>query len=284
MTLLLPAVRALQARGATVTWLIQADAHRLVGHIQDIDWQVMTGGMMGGRRLRSAIPPKSRVLLLETPTVETGVAVCSRRVEDHSGPIDEKRHALEDYWERVHGAPPGPQDRAHWRLTDAVPDPGNTLLLNLCTSSPAKDWTVEGWVAVIRCAQEELGRTVIAVHSETGPDKRILEQIRQKVRVLDLVCTLAELLELLAGACCLVSPDTGPAHLAGVVGTPVVGIYGYTKPEQWGPYWSQEWTVYRKPSTKDVDPAQVLERLRSLARAGYPRAGGEGATFRFLST
>jgi ADP-heptose:LPS heptosyltransferase len=158
-----------------------------------------------------------------------------------------------------------------------VPEPGNTLLLNLCSSSTAKDWTVDGWAAVIRCAREELGRMVVAVHSGRGPDLQLLEEIRRKIPVLELACTLAELLDLLAGACCLVSPDTGTLHLAGVVGTPVVGIYGYTHPVQWGPYWSQEWTCYYPESTKKVGPGVVLAALRALAQAGYPRVGGEGA-------
>lgn len=33
----------------------------------------------------------------------------------------------------------------------------------------------------------------------------------------------------------LITPDTGPMHLAGVLGVPLVGIFGPSSPERWGP-------------------------------------------------
>ena len=49
--------------------------------------------------------------------------------------------------------------------------------------------------------------------------------------------TLAELADLLAGADVLVAGNTGPAHLAAAVGTPVVSLFAPTVPfGQWGPY------------------------------------------------
>ena len=49
--------------------------------------------------------------------------------------------------------------------------------------------------------------------------------------------TLAGLAEILAGAACVVVANTGPAHLAAAVGTPVVSLFAPTVPYgQWGPY------------------------------------------------
>ena len=48
--------------------------------------------------------------------------------------------------------------------------------------------------------------------------------------------TLPELLALLARARVLLSPDSGPAHMATMVGTPVVGLYAATNPARSGPY------------------------------------------------
>jgi ADP-heptose:LPS heptosyltransferase len=49
--------------------------------------------------------------------------------------------------------------------------------------------------------------------------------------------SLAELAGLLAGAACAVVANTGPAHLAAAVGTPVISLYAPTVPfGQWGPY------------------------------------------------
>jgi HAD superfamily hydrolase (TIGR01662 family) len=49
--------------------------------------------------------------------------------------------------------------------------------------------------------------------------------------------SMAGLAELIAGADCAVVANTGPAHLAAAVGTPVVSLYAPTVPfGQWGPY------------------------------------------------
>ncbi len=49
--------------------------------------------------------------------------------------------------------------------------------------------------------------------------------------------TLTDLAQLLTGASCLVVGNTGPAHLAAAVGTPVVSLFAPTVPyAQWGPY------------------------------------------------
>jgi ADP-heptose:LPS heptosyltransferase len=48
---------------------------------------------------------------------------------------------------------------------------------------------------------------------------------------------LAALARLLAGASCVVVGNTGPAHLAAAVGTPVVSLFAPTVPYgKWGPY------------------------------------------------
>jgi heptosyltransferase I len=55
--------------------------------------------------------------------------------------------------------------------------------------------------------------------------------------------TLPELLALLGRATVLLSPDSGPVHMATMVGTPVLGLYAATNPARSGPYLSQEWCV-----------------------------------------
>ena len=57
--------------------------------------------------------------------------------------------------------------------------------------------------------------------------------------------TLLELLATLERATVLISPDSGPAHMATTVGTPVVGLYAATNPQRSGPYYSRRWCVDR---------------------------------------
>ena len=57
--------------------------------------------------------------------------------------------------------------------------------------------------------------------------------------------TLPDMLALLARATALLAPDSGPAHMATMVGTPVIGLYAATNPARSGPYLSRQWCVDR---------------------------------------
>ncbi|GGR13163.1 hypothetical protein GCM10010168_33680 [Actinoplanes ianthinogenes] len=94
--------------------------------------------------------------------------------------------------------------------------------------------------------------------------------------------TLTDLAHLLAGAACLVVGNTGPAHLAAAVGTPVVSLFAPTVPyAQWGPYrvpavrLGQAGAACRDtrattcpvpghPCLSTVDAAQVLDAVARL--------------------
>ena len=57
--------------------------------------------------------------------------------------------------------------------------------------------------------------------------------------------TLLEFLATLQRAKALLSPDSGPAHMATTVGTPVIGLYAATNPARTGPYYIRAWCVDR---------------------------------------
>jgi heptosyltransferase I len=74
--------------------------------------------------------------------------------------------------------------------------------------------------------------------------------------------TLPELLALLGRSTALLSPDSGPAHMATMVGTPVVGLYAATNPARSGPYLSRLWCV--------DSYAQAARRFRGRAPEKLP--------------
>ncbi|MBM4210885.1 MAG: glycosyltransferase family 9 protein [Gammaproteobacteria bacterium] len=55
--------------------------------------------------------------------------------------------------------------------------------------------------------------------------------------------TLPQMLALLARSRVLLAPDSGPAHMATMVGTPVIGLYAATNPARSGPYLSRDWCI-----------------------------------------
>ncbi|MEZ5290852.1 MAG: glycosyltransferase family 9 protein [Vicinamibacterales bacterium] len=96
--------------------------------------------------------------------------------------------------------------------------------------------------------------------------------------------TLADVLALARAAALCVSGDTGPLHLAASVGTPLVGLFGPTRPERNGPWRPEDVSVSRAgtcvcfhkrrclrgvPCIEDIDVDEVLAACtRRLERAG----------------
>jgi ADP-heptose:LPS heptosyltransferase len=99
--------------------------------------------------------------------------------------------------------------------------------------------------------------------------------------------TIADVVALAAAATVMVSGDTGPTHLASAVGTPLVGIYGPTRPERNGPLGSDDVAVSRASVCQchhlrqcklprmcllDIDVAEVLNAVEArLAAADHRR-------------
>ncbi|HEX5421023.1 MAG TPA: glycosyltransferase family 9 protein, partial [Gammaproteobacteria bacterium] len=80
--------------------------------------------------------------------------------------------------------------------------------------------------------------------------------------------TLKQLLALLERASAVLCPDSGPAHMATAVGTPVVGLYATSNRFRTGPYFSQHLVVDKYPEavrrgfSKDVDEIRWGRRVR----------------------
>ena len=121
-----------------------------------------------------------------------------------------------------------------------------TLVISACSSHQGRNWLAERYAAVARHAIEHHGMQVILAGGPAANERAMAEAIRNHCpQVIDQVGrdTLPQLLALLARATVLLAPDTGPAHMATMVGTPVIGLYAATNPARSGPYLSREWCI-----------------------------------------
>ena len=107
--------------------------------------------------------------------------------------------------------------------------------------------------------------------------------------------SVGELAAVLARAACVVVGNTGPAHLAAAVGTPVVSLFAPVVPaERWAPYGvplvvlgdqqaacrdsrARECPVPGHPCLSDVPPAQVAAAVATLAGKPEQAIGRERA-------
>lgn len=100
-------------------------------------------------------------------------------------------------------------------------------------SAPSRRYPPEGFAAVARQLVLEKGWPV--VFTGTGAEVDLVEGIRREAKVplysLAGQLNLGEMVALVSLAPLLIANNTGPAHIAAAVGTPVVDLYALTNPQ-----------------------------------------------------
>ncbi|HEY4972498.1 MAG TPA: glycosyltransferase family 9 protein, partial [Steroidobacteraceae bacterium] len=129
------------------------------------------------------------------------------------------------------------------------PDGQPTLIISACSAHPARNWRAQRYAAIAEHAVHTHGMRVILCGSPSALERDMgaaIERLAQVPIVNQIGAdTLPQLLALLARARVLLCPDSGPAHMATMVGTPVIGLYAATRVARTGPYLSRQWCVDR---------------------------------------
>jgi len=156
-------------------------------------------------------------------------------------------------------------DEAHaWARAQWEDDGRRVLMVSPCSSHALRNWRAErhaaladhavaqGWRIVLCGGRSELERT-------TGD--AILASMANRDGVLDLIGkdTLKQLPALLDRADLLVTPDSGPMHIANAMGTKVLGLHAATNPHRSGPYSDRRFCVDR------YDDAALMYRGKPAA-------------------
>jgi len=119
-------------------------------------------------------------------------------------------------------------------------------LINPGAAWPNKRWPAARYAAVARALADRHGLSVVVLW---GPGEEALAQevVREAAGAALLApsTSIADLAAIARGAALMISGDTGPTHLAAAVGTPIVGIYGPTRPSRNGPLAPDDITISR---------------------------------------
>ena len=141
--------------------------------------------------------------------------------------------------------PEAAQAWARARIAEGV----RTLVVSPCSSHTLRNWSIERYAAVIAHAVRRHGLQVLLCGAPNDYEREFSARIADRAGVpvgnLTGTDTLPQLLALLARATVLLTPDSGPAHMATMVGTPVIGLYAATRVARSGPYHSRQWCVER---------------------------------------
>jgi ADP-heptose:LPS heptosyltransferase len=209
-----------------------------------------------------------------------GVPFVAATSVDYPGSLLDVRHRIPDDVHEVERSldlaasagfalPPGDDGAlAIRRDPDAAHGRGDHVVVHPGASVPARAWGAERNAGLVR-ALVAAGRRVVVTGApgEEALTARVSGRPSERVADLGGRTSLAELAEVLASARCVVVGNTGPAHLAAAVGTPVVSLYAPTVPAvRWRP-----WRVPHELLYADVPCAGC--RARNCPVAGHPCLG-----------
>jgi len=271
-THVLPVIRGIQEHwpGTQVSWIIGAAEHSLVQSVENVEFIVYQkhGGWAAIRKLRRALRGRQFEVLMHMQ-VSARANLLSRLVD---APLrlgwDRERSrefhrcfinqavAEVPFQHQVNGFLEFPRalgltiERPRWDLpvSDAALqwaqqqlDPQRrTLIISPCSQHPLRNWPARHFATVADFASSELGMQVVLFggQSEAEREAGIAIELSARCAVLNLIGrdTLEQAKALLQQADLLISPDSGPVHIASALGTPVLGLYAATWSRRSGPY------------------------------------------------
>jgi len=281
VTHVVPLVRTLQkARpGTPLHWVIDKAGHKLLDGLPGVQFHVYdkSTGIAGMRALRSELPKERFEALLQMQVafranVLSAFIPARRRIgydrsrsKDLHGLFINERipdrpgiHVLdaigsfceplglkqtEVSWDLA-----TPPEAYAWADAQWEDDGRPVLMISPCSSHQRRNWYADRYAALADHAAAQGWRVVLCggrSELERSTADAILAQMQQPA--LDLVGkdTLKQLPALLARANLLVTPDSGPMHIANAVGTKVLGLHAASNPARSGPYSDRRYCVDR---------------------------------------
>lgn len=182
-----------------------------------------------------------------------------------------------------------PQQNLRWNLPIPQPDrqfaqsicsgPGPTCIISPCSSQRFRNfrnWDIDRYIELGNYLIEKYAAQIILTG---GPAELEIEYglnieagITKPVTNLVGTTSLKQLLALIDCAEVVICPDSGPAHMATTVGTPVVGLYATSNRYRTGPYFSQQLVADRYPDAIENEFGKPVEKLRWGQRVRDPNA------------
>jgi heptosyltransferase I len=301
-----PLVRAIQRAWpeTALTWIVGKAEHRLVHDLPGVEFIVFDkrGSFAGFRKARRQLAGRRFDTLLLAQVSQRSSLVASlvragRRIgfdkarsrpghglvtNEHidAVPFQHQVDAFLEFARHLGLSADGldrrlpvPEDaRAFAR--EHQPEAGRAVIISPASSHTRRNWHAQGYAAVADWVVDNTGRPVILMGGPGPAEKELGQSIEARVRnpVVNLIGrdTIKQALAMFERAACVVAPDSGPAHFADAMGTPVVGLYAATWARRSGPINSLDHTVDRFPQAAREFAGREPEELRWGKRLERP--------------
>jgi len=294
---------------AGITWIIGKTEASLMSDIDDIEFIIFdkskgrraykdVRGQLNGRQFDIALcmhaSMRANLLSRSLPT-QIRLGFDKSRARDFQWlftnsrvPASKREHALEAMMsfataigaERRDLRWDIPLSDEHRKFAALFVDPNRPLVvISPCSSQRSRNyrnWSIRNYAATIQHLQQKHGCKVVITGGSSALEKQygaaLCKGGPQRIENRVGTTTLKELLALISAADLLICPDSGPAHMATTVGTPVMGLFATSNPDRTGPYLSRELTVNRYPEAARKYLGRNIDELRWGQRVRHPDA------------
>ena len=308
VTLMVPMVRAIQRAypHATITWITSKLAYSLLKGLGGVEFVVIDKPASIGDYWRLyqrfntyqfdvlLAPQASLRANLIYPLIKANLKIGfdkARARDAHSWFINKsikarKEHLLDGFMQFAEAIGVKdctvdwqmPIDDTDWQWARAriTSDEKPWLAINAAASKSERSWLVNRYAAVIDAAASRWSVNVVLMGGPSAAESEIAKAIQKNTSVdcLNLVgkTSIKKMAAVLGSVDVLLSPDTGPLHIAGAMGTSVVGLYAVAPPELSGPYLSQHLVINKYPEAVRQILKKDPETVRWQTRVHDPRA------------
>lgn len=281
VTHVVPLVRTLQAArpDTPIHWIIDKAGHKLLDGLPGVTFHAYDkkSGMAGVKELRRHLPPGRFEALLQMQVAfranllsafipaERRIGYDRSRSKDLHGLFINERipdrpgiHVLdaigsfceplglrqtEVSWDLA-----VPPSAFEWAAAQWQDDGRPVLMISPCSSHVRRNWYADRYAAVTNHAVQR-GWRVVLCGGRSELERHMADAIQAQLQTpaLDLVGkdTLKQLPALLARANLVMTPDSGPMHIANAMGTKVLGLHAASNPDRSGPYSDRRYCVDR---------------------------------------
>lgn len=139
------------------------------------------------------------------------------------------------------------------------------LVITPASSVSVRNWTFDGYYEVARHAIKHFDMQVIFCGGSSREEIEFSQALDRKrhPNMTNLIgkTSLKQLLAILSLADVLIAPDTGPSHMATMVGTPVISLFANTNPERAAPYNSRHLVVNAYPQAVELAYGKLVHDI-----------------------